>query len=402
MLLLGLATALPLGAQRRKELENDRRQLIKQINTTSKLLKTTRQNKAATLDHFVALQEQIKTRSQLLLNLQEEIADLDERMTSTGFVVESLKSDIARLKQDYAVLVRHAYRMKATSNSLLFLLSAHSFNDALRRWQYLRRYEQYRLKQARLITATQKDLEDKIKLQAERKHKHQELLDKEQKQTSILESELKEKERLLEKLKKEESKLKNQLAEQQQQHEQLNLAIENVIKNEMATKRQNNRQPSALAALDGSSKPNMDKLPSDAVGGSFPKNKGKLPWPVDSGFITRRFGKQEHPTLKGIQIENNGIDIQTENSAVVSAVFEGIVSGVQFIPGHDYMLILRHGNYYTVYSKLKEVDVKRGDVVLAKQAVGKVSTDSFGKSEMHFEVWHEKKRLNPSAWVARK
>jgi len=134
----------------------------------------------------------------------------------------------------------------------------------------------------------------------------------------------------------------------------------------------------------------------------FNGSRGQLPWPVASGVITSYFGKQAHPTLKKIQITNNGIDIQTQQNATVKAVFQGEVVGTQFIPGHHYMVILRHGNYYTVYSNLENILVKRGETVNMQQALGQVAIDGkSGKSEVHFEVWRDKVRLNPTDWVRR-
>jgi len=135
----------------------------------------------------------------------------------------------------------------------------------------------------------------------------------------------------------------------------------------------------------------------------FSENRGHLPWPVDNGFITRYFGKQSHPALRRIQVSNNGIDIQTAKSQEVKSVFEGDVVGLQFIPGNNYMLIIRHGSYFTVYSNLEEAFVKRGDRIKLRQVIGKVGIDKISnQSELHFEVWWEKSRKNPMHWLKRK
>lgn len=399
LLLLCIATTSAV-AQKKKELEESRRKLLKEIEVNSKRLKTTQKDKEVTLDHFEALQAQVKKRSDLVANIVEEISDLDERITSTNAVVEAMKLDVERLKTDYGVLLRRAYRVKATNHTLLFLFSSKDFNDALRRWQYIRRYEQYRAKQAKLILATQKDLENKIKLQAQRRQTKQELWEKEQDQKELLEVEKQEQAALLAKLKKEESRLKIELADRRSQHEQLNVAIESIIKSEMAARLRQDRtttNPKLGSTIKNEPVEGNIATLTSAEGRAFLSKRGKLPFPVAGGIITRRFGKQEHPTLKGIQIENNGIDIQTDAAASVWAVAEGVVSGVQFIPGQDYMLIIRHGDYYTVYSKLKDVLVKRGDKVNAKQTIGTLSST---KPEVHFEVWRGKNRLDPARWVS--
>ncbi|MEZ4952357.1 MAG: peptidoglycan DD-metalloendopeptidase family protein [Saprospiraceae bacterium] len=135
----------------------------------------------------------------------------------------------------------------------------------------------------------------------------------------------------------------------------------------------------------------------------FRQSKGVLPWPVQQGVITSYFGRQPHPTIKSVEIVNNGIDIRTDHGSQVQAVYEGTVVGTQFIPGFDYMVILQHGEYYTVYSNLQEVKVRKGDKVRIRQSVGVVSTDrKTNTAEVHFELWREKTRLDPTDWVKRK
>jgi len=132
----------------------------------------------------------------------------------------------------------------------------------------------------------------------------------------------------------------------------------------------------------------------------FKKKMGKLPWPVNDGFISKGFGRQKHPTIKNIDINNNGIDIRTDEGAEVAAVYDGKVSMVRYMPGTDYTILLQHGNYYTVYSNLGETTLAEGDIVKARQPIGRVSTSPItGASELHFELWHQKQRLNPATWI---
>jgi len=138
----------------------------------------------------------------------------------------------------------------------------------------------------------------------------------------------------------------------------------------------------------------------DAPSADFRRQRGRLPWPVPSGFVSRGFGRQRHPTLKNIEITNNGIDIRTDENAAVSAVEGGRVAGVQFIPGHNYTVVIQHGDYYTVYSNLTESNVQKGDNVRAGHVLGRVSANNItGTTELHFEVWREKERLNPAVWI---
>ena len=389
--------AASLQAQVRKDLEERRRKLLKDIEVTSNLLNTTTRNKAAALDRFIALRRQIKKREELIVTLQEEIQLTDLSMNRANEVVEALTTDIDRLQKEYSKLLRQAYRQKKNNSKLAFLFSSESLNQGFRRWQYLKQYDKYRKKQAKLILETKAMLSDK-KNQLERtKMEKEELIASEEKQAAILSAELGDKSKLLKTLKKDESRLKKELRLKRVDHERLNQAIEKVIKDEIIARRKRERANKPL-----NTKPNVrdNSAALKRLSGNFRNNKGRLPQPVENGVITKRFGKQPHPTLKNIQITNNGIDIRAERYANVMAIFEGKVVSKQFIPGYHNMVILQHGDYYTVYSNLEEVFVKKGEQVSTRQVIGKLAMNRISKvSEVHFEVWRDKVRLNPEDWV---
>lgn len=384
--------------QSRKELEDKRRKLLREIEQTSGRLKKTTENKAATLVRYVTLQKQIGKRQQLVETLQEEVALLGANIERTSGVVMALTEDIDRLEAEYAKMARHAYRQHLARSEWLFLLSSHNLNEAFRRWQYLREYDHYRQKQARLILETRQTLMDKIAAIEERKNEKERLLNSERRQTEILNLEMSAKNRLLTELKGDEARLARQLEEKRKAEASLSSAIERVIREEM----ERARRESAAAARPGTKSKSTAPSESSVLSGDFRSNRGKLPWPVKEGSITGQFGRQPHPSIPSVEIVNNGIDIQTETGSAVRSVFEGDVAGVQFVPGYDYMVIVRHGVYYTVYSRLSEVTVAKGDRVTSRQTIGKVSTDRKSNvSEVHFEIWQEKTRLNPQDWVAR-
>ena len=390
LLLLCHATS----AQSRKQLETKRKQLMKDINLTTGLLKETTKNKAATLDRFVALKKQIKKREELVSTLKKEIILTDENIIRTGEVIEALGEDVEQIKEEYGAMIRQAYRHKANNSEILFLFSADNFNQAVKRYRHLQQYDEYRKKQAKLIVATQDMLEDKLAYLEVRKTEKIELLESSNTQKDILKIELKDLDKLLSTLKKDEKRLKKDLKEQEISHKKLDFAIEDIIKSEIAINKKEKQSGSI------SSEESKEKL---ILTSDFSSNRGRLPWPVNEGIVTRRFGKQAHPTLHKIEITNNGIDIRTERNAPVKAVFEGTVAGKQFVPGYDNMLIIQHGEYYTVYSNLEQVYVKRGETVTTQQTIGIASVDDkSNKSEVHFEVWRDKTRLNPQDWVSKK
>lgn len=393
LILLGFTIIIPfLAGQDRTDLEAQRKELLAEIEETSRLLAATQKDKAATLDRYFALQTQIRKRQQLINTLKKEIEFSNASIDRANEVIAALNEDEIKLKEEYANMVREAYRLRLNKSMLLFLFSANNYNDLFNRWQYIRQYDDYRKRQANLILNTQEMLSSKAQQLELDKVEKEKLLASENRQKQLLNKELTDKNTIIEDLKGNENRLTSELSKQQKAHQELNNTIETIIKNEMAIKRKAARDESALSATP------EDKPTAPKLSGDFQNNKGKMAWPVRQGVISRHFGTQPHPTIKTIEISNNGIDIRTGPDAQVYAVFKGRVVGIQFIPGYKNMVILQHGQYYTVYSNLEELLVKKGDNVSTRQMIGRLSSD---KPEVHFEVWREKQRLNPINWVSR-
>lgn len=403
-------------SQSKKELEDRRKKIIRDIEATDKMLRKTTQSKEAAYDRFVALQNQIRQRENLVRTLHSEISAADASLERTSAVINSLESDVQRMRAEYGRMVRSAYRRKMLGNPLLYILSAESLNQAFRRWIFLRKYDRRRKEQAEAIAATQSILSRKMAAVEEARREKENLLASIQGQQTTLSTERDEKDNLLKSLSKDENRLRSDLQKKQEAHEALNRAIENIIQQEVQkqvelSRKQSQAPPSApskkpaanpppVAANPESAPEATEVIAEDNTSRAFRLSQGRLPWPVENGFVSRGYGRQKHPTLKNIEITNNGVDIRTGEGSGVRAIYEGKVAGVQFIPGHDYTVILQHGNYYTVYSNLSETSLQKGDWVKAKQVIGRVSTNAItGASELHFELWRQKERLNPSLWI---
>lgn len=383
-------------AQNRQELESKRKQLLREIEETTTRLSQTRKDKAAALDRYFTLKKQIKNRQQLIITLRAELDFAEASIQRANEVVDALEQDVVDLKQEYANTLRSAYRSSINKSSLAFLFAAEDFNDLFLRWQYIRQYNEYRQRQARLIIETQEMLIGKAEQLAERKIEKEQLLISQEEQQIILNKELADKDQLLSKLKVSESKLAANLEDQQEAHAALNATIERIIREEMAEQRRASRNASSLTASTEKEEAVKNVATDRRLSVSFENLKGALPWPVKSGKIIKKYGRQPHPNIQTIQITNNGIDIESEARARVFAIYDGKVVGLRYIPGYQNTVILQHGTYYSVYSNLEEVFVGRGDEVNADQALGRLSKD---KPEVHFEVWKEKQRMNPTLWV---
>ncbi|HFC00659.1 MAG TPA: hypothetical protein ENJ53_07625 [Phaeodactylibacter sp.] len=382
-------------AQIRKELENKRQQLLKEIDLTSNLLNKTTRSKAAALDRYVTLRKQMQQRELLVETLRKEIDLTEKSIQRTKNVVEALTNDIAQLEKEYGQLLREAYRRKKNNSTLSFVFSAETLNQGFQRWQYLRQYDEYRKKQALLIVETKEVLLDKKEILELNKSQKEALIAVAEKQKAILSAELGDKTKLLHSLRKDEKRLKKELRQYQTAHQRLKKAIEKAIQSNIATRKKDNKKSKKL-----NKKPKEDASVLARLTQNFKTNRGRLPMPVKNGIVTKHFGKRQHPTLPKVQINNNGIDIRTKQNEEVFAIFEGKVVSKQFIPGYQNMLIVQHGDYYTVYSNLSKVSVKKGDHVSTLQKLGTVAMNKKTKvSEVHFEVWRAKVRLNPEDWV---
>lgn len=340
------------------------------------------------------LEDQIIRRREVISTLREEVVFLDRSIEQSETAARKMDRDIERLAKEYTHMMRAAYRRHLNYSSLLFLFSASDLNDAFRRWQYLRQYDRYRKKQASLILETRQLLKENTRELKTQKDEKERLLVGQERQKNLLNEELEDKNGLLKTLEDNEKKLAAELARQRAAHQQLNRHIERIIQAEIAASRKREKETvKPVAASVGMEEDESENLLS------FNNLKGDLPWPVRTGFVSRKFGTQPHPKFKGIKIANNGIDIKSDAGAEVYAVYEGKVAGTQFIPGYQHTVIIQHGSYYTVYSNLESIFVERGDRVKSSQAIGRLGES---KPEVHFELWRDKDRLDPSEWVIRK
>ncbi len=339
------------------------------------------------MNEFLVMKAQVRNRQALIANLQSDLDYLNENIERTTEVLAALESDLDRLKSEYTATLRTALRHKLQQSFAAFLFSARDFNDAFQRWRYVRQYQKFRRRQSQSIIDTQQTLDEKAAQLEIRKLDQQDLLDAVEDQQISVEKELGTLNHLLSNLQNDEKQLAQQLAEQEEERARLNTAIASIIRRETLAARENNAETSPGGSNNARSTGNFSTL------------QGQLPWPVPAGTIVRPYGVHQHPKYPEVKVTNNGIDIQTEARALVQAVLDGKVAGTQFIPGYKNTVILQHGNFYSVYSNLDELYVRRGDQLKAGDHIGKLHG---AKPEMHFEIWQEKKRLDPTSWLVRR
>lgn len=386
--------------QSKKDLEKRKEKIQKEIDFTNNQLKIVSKNKNATKEQLEALQKKIRLREQLIGTINGEINALGGQIETTNKEIVSLEDKMKRLKAAYADMVRYAYKNRNIYQRLMFVFAAQDFNQAYKRISWLQQYSRHRMQQADEISATETELTGKKHDLEARKNQKTNLKISEQNNKATLEKEKTEQDQVMKKLTVREQKLKKDLAEKQAAKQKLDRAIEALIKKEIEAAKKK-----AVAAGNKNvtnanvftSTPEAQKLSS-----GFSNNKGALPWPVENGSISGTFGSHPHKELKGIMINNNGVDIRSSKGSSARSIFEGTVSGVISIPGSNKAVIIRHGEYLTVYSNLTDVSVKTGDKVTTKQRIGSIGNDEENQhAEIHLEIWKNVTKLNPQSWLKR-
>ena len=368
----------------RSELEAQRKALESQIKSTTDILAKTQKSKTKTVNQLKALNAQIRQRQELLESINKEISQVDREAQQQEKSKTEAALAIQQTESRLSHALRTAYIRSQLQPSWIYLLSSQSIGQALTRWVYLRQYKSYVLRQLKYLSQ-KKEKHQALIIQLEENKKAKTMLfnEEEQHKKEILE-EQKSQQSLVNDLGKEEKKLKSQLAATQEKKKKLDDEITRLI----------SAEAKKMTSSGLSTAPE-----TKALNEQFSANKGKLPWPVSKGLITDRFGEHPHPVLKGIKVQNNGIDIKAEEKAAVKSLFSGTVASVTKIPGYDYMVMVRHGLYFTVYSKLISASVKKGDTVTTGQLLGYLGSE---EPELHLEIWQDKTKLNPESWLARK
>lgn len=373
------------GAESVKDLQKKQRKLQAEIEQTNKMLKQTKKDETATLNKLQLIGENIKNQKQLITTLDNEITALNHEMKQLSNTRDSLQVVLEGYKKDYAEMVRQSHYARMQQSPLLFLLSSDSFQQLARRARYLQEFAHFRQEQVRRIENTQAEIDIQNDLLQANKDDKQTALSSRKREQETLRRDERKQQNMLNQLKSKEKDLSQKLKQQQKKVAELNKKIDDIVRKQAAQ----------------SSKTSMTKE-QKLIAGGFEANKGRLPWPVEKGMISGHFGKQQHPVYSLVTIDNKGIYLQTTAGAKARAVYKGDVTSC-FMIANTYAVIIQHGNYRTVYSNLSKLNVKQGDKVEPKQAIGTIFTDpeQDQKTELYFQIYKDRDILNPELWIAR-
>ena len=420
--------AVSLSAQSSKlikELESKRGELQKQIADTESLLKNTKKDVGSQLKSLALLTGQIEERKRYILAINNDVEALERELNALERQLRTLQRDLQDKKKKYESSVQYLYRNKSVEEKLMFIFSAKSLGQTYRRLRYVREYATYQRLQGEEILKKQEQIKKKrAELQQVKKAKENLLKDRELEKQK-LESQEKEKRALVTSLQKKQKGLQNEVSKKRREANQLNARIDKLIAEEIerarkraaeearreaaARKKAESKEGKSSSASRGTTKKaasleaySMSKADRE-LSGNFAGNRGKLPMPISGPYIiTSHYGQYAVEGLRNVKLDNKGIDIQGKPGAQARAIFDGKVAAVFQLNGL-FNVLIRHGNYISVYCNLSSASVKSGDTVKTKQAIGQVFSDATdnGRTVLHFQLRKEKEKLNPEPWLNR-
>lgn len=394
------------SAQDRKKLEDEKAKIEREINAINAILKETKNTKRMSASELSILKKKINSRQNLINNISKQMNILNGEINNTKNSINDLRTEIEILKKEYAKMLRYAQKNRKATDKILFIFSSKDYRQAYQRYVFFRQYGDMQKNMMHNIERKYDELEKKTSELTIKKSNQENLLQQEESNKKVLTKEQVVKQRNINQLSKKEKQLARQIKEKQARRKklqnQIDQAIAEEVRRQTSIAKKNADKSSDKSLTEGSKKQGyvMSATPEEVkLSNSFSANKGKLPWPTEQGVITSSFGTHPHPDIRGIMIDNNGIDIRTPKGAEIRAVFDGVVSKIFKGPNGQSIVIIRHGEYLTVYTNLSSLNVSNGSKVSTKQKLGTVYTNTDNVSEFNFQVWEGNNKQNPSSWI---
>ena len=386
-LLILLIYSFPSYSQQsRSSLEKERDENLVRIQEAETILDQTEKSKNITVGKLNVINKQIRNRESLIVNLRSDINVQSNEIIIIRNLISSLKRDLTILNGEYSNMIYSSFKSRSSLDKLTYIFSSKDYNQMFRRFNYIFQYSKFRKNQIIEINKVSDELENQEINLSEVNKKQKKLLSDELSENNKLQKLKGRQRKVISDLNKKQRNLRKEISERKEALENLDKLIRDIIR----------REKEALIS-------NKDEeLNILEITEGFEANIGKFEWPVRSGFISNRFGEHPHPILKNIKVKNDGIDIQTNRSSKVHAIYTGKVSTVAFIPGMNNVIIINHGEYYTLYAKLKNLKVEKGDIIKEDQIIADLVTNNDGLTQLQFQIWKNNIKLNPENWIIKK
>lgn len=388
LILCGLLLPEAASGQSVNDIKKEKERTEKEISYLNKLLEEARSNKSASIGKVNILQRKIAESKRMLNVLNQEVQYLGDDISKNEEKICELEQTRASMLDLYAKLIYGTWKKRNKVNKLMFIFSSSDFNQVYSRYKYFEQVQEYSKRQLRLINQLNDSLAVKnAELRRVVDLKNNRLSDIHTRSLDMV-SEQNNEAGYIKELQQKEKEITKKLKTEQRNRDRLNSEL--------------NRLIASQAKKSGSTSKSYNQTPEEKLtSDDFEKNRGKLPWPVTQGFISEKFGINVHPVYKRVEMVNDGITITTSKNAEVRTVFSGVVVSLNFLPGFNNVVVIRHGVYLTLYTNLEDVNVKMGDKVKTKDVIGRVAYDEEKGSILNFQVWKDMNKMDPQLWLSR-
>ncbi|RCW93526.1 murein hydrolase activator EnvC family protein [Winogradskyella arenosi] len=398
LLIIGLILpTISLWAQsdKQKQLEQQRQQVLREMKQINALLFSKKKEQKSAITLIEDINYKVNVRKNLIRITNEQANLLTREINTNQEEITSLRTQLQELKDDYAAMVVKSYKSKSEQSKVMFLLSSQNFQQAYKRLQYIRQYRDYQKEQGEAIKVKTKELQDLNIQLSKQKEDKKKLIEENRIAKRELEGELKERETLMASIKSDMSKFASQIKAKQQEANRLDKEIDRLIAEAIAAANKKSGKKSSTGKFILT--PEAKKLAAN-----FASNKGRLGWPVARGVVKAKFGKGRSLTDRSVEVNHSGIKIATEANADVKAIFNGVVSSIHVMKRGNPTILIRHGDYITIYHNLSKLYVKKGDKISTGQVIGKVFSNKItGETLLDFRIYKNNLKLNPESWLAR-
>ena len=395
MFFLCLLLTTPVLAQStaRERLEAKRIALKKEIAQINNLLDNNQKKSRSLLVQVEDIERKISSTQQLIKVTNQQANLLTREINENLSKITKLRKDLEQLKADYAKMISKSYRSKSQKSRVMFLLSSESFLQAYKRLQYMKQYADYRHQQGEEIKEQTQELKELNNELIEQRKAKESLLADNRKTQQKLKEDKRRQEILIAEVREKTGSFKAQLAERQKEISEIDAQIQKLIREAIAA--ENKKKGAKVSKNKFALTPEAKELAAN-----FASNKGKLPWPVKSGVVTMKFGEHPSKTIHTVKIMNNGVRIETNENEPVNAIFKGEVFKIQAIKGANKAVMIRHGDFISVYNNLNDIRVEVGEKISRGQMIGQVGkATATQRPTLNFYIFKNTTYLDPSLWI---
>lgn len=399
-IILLLVSVCVQGQNDKAALERKKQQILKEIQVAERLLKQGREQEKSVISQIEQQVAKIRLRESLIQTNERKKQIYDQEIVTNERQLKKLNAELEVLKKDYANIVLKSYKSRSEKSRIMFVLSSKNFVQAYRRLQYMKQYASFRKSRGEEIKHLTGQLIVLNQVILEQKREKELLIESNKKELEVFEKEKEEKTELVQSLKQQQKKIVEEIRKKHQESMAIEKRIEQLIRESILAA--NKKKAAAEGSKTKTTNNATISLTPEAktLADGFRYNKGKLPWPVEKGLVTKRFGLQPHPVEKSIMIESNGVEITTEKGGRARAVFSGQVVDIQLMPNNTAIIMVRHGNYTTVYSNVINLVVRKGDNINTKQDLGEIHyNELLGKAVLKFLIYENSFKQDPQHWI---